>query len=257
MPPTTSAVMNKIFRQRSKTSQVAAAAARRPFASGSCPSVTSTSRSSSSCWRECVTFRPSWTRKRSNKQRAAVLPPVSEIVFAAVPEEDYVSVSLKEEPFPEWRDLSSLFYSRQRSSRLIIPRVPFWTSYPVRLLVACALLAVLLQSRLPIYVAATFLCKSIVQLLTKWQKYFNNQTDALVAWRQRQGLLRMFWRHSELVLNGHYARRVLTGYFIHNLTHPGKTLLAENVRWRTRGMNQSLISELSERYGLVGDAQIR
>jgi len=269
--PSTSAVVNKLFQQRSRKNQ--AVAATKHSERGSCPSMTSTSRSSSS-WLERVSLRSLWMKRRQrfHEKATAVLPPVSEIVFAADQDDDDdddESVSaLKEEPCPEWRDILSLFHSRQipqspkfqslsSSSCLITPRVPFWTSNPVRLLVACALLAILLQCRLPIYVAIIFECGSIVQLLTKWKNYFNNQTDALVAWRQRQGLLRIFRRHSELVLNGHYARRVLTGYFIHTLTHPGKTLLTDSVRCRTKGMNQSWISELSDRHGLVGDAQIR
>jgi len=109
-------------------------------------------------------------------------------------------------------------------------------------------MAVLWQHRLPRYVVVVFLVHGVTKIMIKWRNYFASQTDVLVAWRQRQGLLRILDRHSDLVVNGHYIRRVFTGYFLYNLTQPGKTFLNESVRRRTKDMNQSLVSELSGRH---------
>ena len=128
------------------------------------------------------------------------------------------------------------------------PRPSKPSSFIIQLVVCCAMLAVLWQHRLPIYVAFAILVHEITLIVIKWSNYFANQTDFIVARRQRHGLLRMLDRHSDLVVNGHYMRRVFTGYFLYNLTQPGKTFLNSSVRHRTRNMNESFISELSGRH---------
>jgi len=209
----------------------------------SCRSSTSTSRSSS--FRLGVaSFRRAWTKKQSNRSAATSRPP-EEIAVDAVDERgaeasvrDILSLLTHDTGRPEST-------AEQLST---VARVIDWIFQPIGFALFCAIMAVLWQHRLPRYVVVVFLVHGVTKIMIKWRNYFASQTDVLVAWRQRQGLLRILDRHSDLVVNGHYIRRVFTGYFLYNLTQPGKTFLNESVRRRTKDMNQSLVSELSGRH---------